>query len=140
MKNFSKYITQGIGLAIGIVIVILAISGVLYIKSGFDTAKVEKEQERQVVIDFERRQLEKIGLGTAEIDDVINNGINIDEDGTYVIKTKSGSGDVVIYDLNISKKVMMVMAVNGSKEHEFEGRDGYKVVPGDGLEIKCIKK
>lgn len=140
MKNFSKYITQGMGLAIGIVIVGLAISGILYIKSGFDVAKVEKDQQRQDMIDFERIQLEKIGLNITEINAAMDNGVNIEKDGVYEVKVVSGVGDVTIYDIDTATKIKTMLSVNKDKDVEFEGKPGYKVVPAEGLKIKCIKK
>ena len=96
MKSFGKYITQGIGLAIGIIIVVLVVLGVLYVKSGLDEAKLEKEQQRQDIINLHKRELEDMGLSFEEIENAINNGVDIEKDGTYKVKVISGKGDIVI--------------------------------------------
>lgn len=139
MKNFSKYITQGIGLAIGIIIVFLIVLLGMRIKSSFDVAKLEKEQQQQDIINLHKKELENMGLSYNEIEHAISNGIDLKEDGEYKVKVVSGKGDIAIYDMYNRKKIKTILSVNKEKDVRFDGKSTYKVVPSDGLEIKCIK-
>lgn len=139
MKNFSKYIAQGIGLAVGIIIVLFVISLGMCIKSSFDVAKLEKEQQQQDIINLHKRELENMGLSYNEIEYAISNGIDLKDDGEYKVKVVSGKGDITIYDMYNRKKIKTILSVNKEKDVSFDGKSTYKVVPSEGLEIKCIK-
>lgn len=144
MKGFSKYIIQGIGLAIGIVIIFGSIIGFIKVKNNMEQIALDKQLEKtrieQAEKQIERNKLIELGFSEDEATNAAENGIDIESEGEYVIEVISGSGDVVIYDMIPTKYIKTIVGVNRNKVSTFEGKQGYKVIPDKGLIIECVKK
>lgn len=144
MKNFAKYIIQGTGMAIGVIIIVVVVIAGIKIKNNITNKRLEKQIEKTVATEeqkkIDREKLSKLGLTDEEIENALTNGVDINEDGEYTIKVISGVGDVRIYDMISLKKVKTLDTVNSKKISMFQGELGYKIVPDNGLIIECVKK
>lgn len=144
MKEFKKYIVQGIGISIGFIITSLVCGLILGIGLVSQNIYQQTQEKRQVAIvikqEIKKNKFMESNVSENEADRILKNGIEITQDGLYSIEVISGSGDVKIYDTVTYKHIITLVGPTESKDNEFEGKAGYIVVPDDGIKIICKQK